>query len=226
MSSARNFVRVVRLGRIGYASALERQNAFARRLLDADNPRSHNALLLLEHDPVYTIGLRSTGYSDDLATKLRLLGAEFVRTNRGGLITFHGPGQLVAYPIVNLKCFNLGMKAYVCKLQKTIIKTCERYGLKADTTEYTGVWIGENKIAAIGVHGRKFVTTHGLALNCDIDLTWFDHIIPCGIEGKGVTSLSKELEKTVTVEEASSHLTTSFADIFDCVLVTDESCEY
>ena len=113
---------VVRLGRIGYCSALKLQQSYRKRLLD--DADAHNALLLLEHDPVYTIGLRSKEYSAELESRLKSLGADFQRTNRGGLITFHGPGQLVAYPVINLKLFGIGMRTYVQRLEEVVILTC------------------------------------------------------------------------------------------------------
>ncbi|CAG9772945.1 unnamed protein product [Ceutorhynchus assimilis] len=144
------------------------------------------------------------------------VGAEFYKTNRGGLITFHGPGQLVVYPILNLKHFKPSIKWYVCHLEKTIIHLCQKYGLTGETSPHTGVWIGDNKICAIGIHGSRFITTHGLALNCNTDLGWFDHIVPCGIEGRGVTSLSKELKRNVSIDEVIPEFVDSFCTIFEC----------
>lgn len=148
---SRRLIRFVSLGRVSYTIGLEYQNACARRLLDAAEPdNSGNTLLVLEHDPVYTVGLRSRNYTPEIEQKLQSLGADFHRTNRGGLITFHGPGQLIAYPVISLKHFRLGMKAYVGKLEQSVLRTCERYRLKPVTSEHTGVWIGDNKLAAIG----------------------------------------------------------------------------
>ncbi|CAB1348477.1 unnamed protein product [Coregonus sp. 'balchen'] len=129
----------------------------------------------LESDRPYTHSKRS---------KDKLLGAEFFRSNRGGLITFHGPGQLVCYPILNLGCFKKS-------LERTVINLCRKYGIKASTSPDTGVWVGDNKICAIGIHCGTYIPSHSLALNCNTDMGWFENIVPCGIVGKGVTSLSE-----------------------------------
>lgn len=177
-----------------------------------------NAVFVVEHDPVYTVGIRSKDYPSEVQDSLRRLGADFVRTNRGGLITFHGPGQLVAYPVLYLGSFfkDKSMRRYVCSLEKMIIDICARFQLEAKTTEHTGVWIGDNKIAAIGVHGSRYITTHGIAINCNTDLSWFDHIVPCGIQQKGVTSLTRELGRVVTTAEAYPVLMAAFQQHFDC----------
>merc|ERR1712126_489459 len=131
--------------------------------------------------------------------------------------TFHGPGQLVVYPILNLRNFApkaatrkslLGMKWYINTLEQLIIHLCQDYEVQANRSPHTGVWVGNNKICAMGVHNSNMVTSHGLALNCNTDLGWFNHIVPCGIQGAGVTSLTKELkkDKEVTVEEAEKLL--------------------
>nr|CAD7437426.1 unnamed protein product [Timema bartmani] len=182
---------------------------------------TEDILILVEHNPVYTVGIRAKEYSTDYENNLKQTGAEFYRTNRGGLVTFHGPGQLVAYPILNLKHFNPNVRWYVSQIEKTIIRTCGRLGLAAETSPLTGVWVGEKKICALGLQASRFITTHGLALNCDTDLTWFSHIVPCGIEGKGVTSLSNELKRNVTIEETLPLFLLSFSELFDCAL-----CDY
>lgn len=154
MLAARRLVHVINLQRMGFVSAYDVQMRYARYHLDeiAGKQGSHgfNIVLLVEHNPVYTVGLRDKSYKQADVDNLRSKGAEFVRTNRGGLITFHGPGQLVAYPILNLKHFRMGMRDYVCSLEKTMVQTCEYFGLKATTTEDTGVWIEDRKIGAIG----------------------------------------------------------------------------
>ena len=165
--------------------------------------------------------------------RLTSLGAEFVRSNRGGLITFHGPGQLVAYPILNLAQFYrseqsgkrlklLGMKWYIDTLEEVVIQTLKNhFAIQAFRSPHTGVWVDfqeEKKICAMGVHNSDLVTCHGLALNCDIDLSWFDHIVPCGIEGKGVTSISNQVHKTITVQEVQSKLVKEFENCFSCIV--------
>jgi lipoyl(octanoyl) transferase len=173
-----------------------------------------NVLILTEHPPVYTIGIRTKNYTIKDEEKLRDLGAEFHKTNRGGLITFHGPGQLVAYPIINLKNFQPSVRWYVCHIEKTVINLCAKYGIKAGITDDTGVWVDDRKICAIGIHASRYITTHGLALNCNTDLSWFKHIVPCGIEGKDVTSLSRELKRDVMISEVVPRLLKSFGEVF------------
>uniref|UniRef100_V5HSE1 Octanoyl-[acyl-carrier-protein]:protein N-octanoyltransferase LIPT2, mitochondrial n=1 Tax=Ixodes ricinus TaxID=34613 RepID=V5HSE1_IXORI len=225
--SLKPVVRVRQLGRLAFAEAYGIQTrtaeALRREILAKPAVLRRNTLLLVEHEPVFTVGIRSKGYTSEDESRLRKLGADFVRTNRGGLITFHGPGQLVAYPILYLGSFNeqKSMRWYVCQLEKTVVDTCAHFGLRADTTQETGVWIGDNKIAAIGVHGSRYVTTHGVALNCSTDLDWFSHIVPCGLQGKGVTSLSRELGRELGVAEASPVFLDSFRRHFNCQTVPD-----
>ncbi|KAF9963026.1 hypothetical protein BGZ70_007719 [Mortierella alpina] len=158
----------------------------------------HDLLLLVEHTPTYTNGRRNRGVqaiSDQEAARLRRLGATYVESLRGGEITFHGPGQLVAYPILDLKPIKLSVRCYVSYLEKAIIATCAQWGVKAITTDNTGVWINDQKkIAAIGVHVQRYITSHGLALNCNTDLDFFKEIVACGLTGKETTSLARELK--------------------------------
>ncbi|KAG0312242.1 hypothetical protein BGZ97_011352 [Linnemannia gamsii] len=158
---------------------------------------SEDLVLLVEHTPTYTNGRRNRGaqgISDQEALRLKNLGAVYVESLRGGEITFHGPGQLVAYPILDLKPIKLSVRCYVSYLEKAIIATCAEFAVKAITTENTGVWINDQKkIAAIGVHVQRYITSHGLALNCNTDLEFFNQIVACGLTGKETTSLSKEL---------------------------------
>jgi lipoyl(octanoyl) transferase len=181
-------------GRTSYASALARQET-----LQADRlaGRAHDTLVLTEHDPVFTLGLR-TGADRHLLWSPERLAAEGVAlhpTNRGGDITYHGPGQLVAYPVVSLDA-RRDLHAYLRFLEDILIATVARHGLAASRREgLTGIWLGERKLAAIGVSVRRWVTMHGLALNVAPDLRHFGGIVPCGIattEGT-VTSLSAEL---------------------------------
>ncbi|KAI8045012.1 putative lipoyltransferase 2, mitochondrial [Drosophila gunungcola] len=220
MSLSLPLVTVVRAGRHSYAAGLQLQQHLAKSAQILDPPSEfRNYLVLQEHDPVYTVGLRTKDYTAADEDRLRQLGAEFHRTDRGGLITFHGPGQLVAYPILHLRQFKASMRWYVSTLEQMVIEACRQLGVpSATTTKDTGIWVGEHKICAIGVHGSRYVTTHGIGLNCCTDLRWFEHIVPCGIEGKGVTSLSKELDRLVPVEEASGALLSSFTKVFKCRL--------
>jgi len=177
-------------------------------------------VLLVEHPPTFTAGRRQKLLEKQidevevLKTKAPALGAAFFETQRGGLTTFHGPGQLVAYPIVNLNHFQKSINWYMGALEQTLIMTCNKYGIPAHTTENTGVWIGDSKIAAIGIHVSRWVTSHGIALNCNVDLKWFSHFLPCGIERKGVTSISQQLKKNVTIEEVIPNFEESFLKVF------------
>ncbi|KAK7499197.1 hypothetical protein BaRGS_00009457 [Batillaria attramentaria] len=217
---SRRVVNVINLGRMGFLQAYDVQLRYMRQHLEELSGRRYavglNTLLLVEHDPVYTVGLRTKDYDEIEEKRLKSLGAEFYRTNRGGLITYHGPGQLVAYPILNLTHFKPSIKWYIATLEQTIINACWQFGIQAHTTEDTGVWVDNRKIAAIGVHGSRYVTTHGIALNCDVDLMWFRHIIPCGIRGKDVTSLTKELGKPTPIKSAILPFLRAFEEEFEC----------
>jgi len=208
-------VRVLNLGRMGYRQALRVQEKHHETLVNAvsssagnketDHP---NTLILVEHEPVYTIGIRSGSYPESEEKRLKALGADFVATNRGGLITFHGPGQLVVYPIICLRDFpsvQNSIRCYVKRIEDTITVCCKNIFTSTSNNNpdigklvispvegYPGIWINSTrKIAAIGVHSANAVTMHGLALNCNTDISWYDHIVPCGIQGKGITSISQ-----------------------------------
>jgi len=153
MSGSRRIMHYVRLGRIAYTPALNFQQMCAKAVMSGKRQSNgaDGVLLVLEHDPVYTVGLRSDRYPENFADDLRRLGAEFHRTNRGGLITFHGPGQLVVYPILHLRHCGLAVKSYVDGLEQSMIQTCEAMGVHAErSAKYTGVWVDRNKIGAIG----------------------------------------------------------------------------
>lgn len=187
-----------------------RQEEYAATSRTLDSFGQLNSLVLVEHEPVYTIGLRTgqydTGYENKLRDELdrHNLKADFIKTNRGGLITFHGPGQLVAYPILYLGDFhkikNRSVKSYVTCLETTIIDTLARFGLRGAHTvrEYPGVWLdgGQRKIAFVGIACKRYVTMHGISINCDCDLRWFEHIVSCGIEDKAITSIHREMLST------------------------------
>lgn len=221
----RPLVNVNWLGLINYQTGLDAQKSFFK---EASSFSKVNSLLLLEHKPVYTIGIRSKDYSEADEIRLKSLGADFFKTNRGGLITFHGPGQLVAYPILNLKQFHPSgsVKWYVCQLEKVLIKTCLNSGLtdvKAPGHPLTGVWVGSRKIASIGIGVKSYITGHGIALNCDVDLAWFDHIVPCGLKDVQVTSVSKELGRKFSVSDAMELFLNDFRCQFNCDFNFDES---
>lgn len=211
-------VKVLLAGRQPYGVGLQLQKTLAdqhhKRLTELAN-----TLVVLEHEPVYTVGIRNKRYTEKDEKKLKSLGADFCKTNRGGLITFHGPGQLVAYPVLDLKQFRTSIRWYVQQVERMVIRVCAELGIKAGTSPDTGVWVGDRKICAIGIHGSRYITTHGLALNCNIDLKWFNHITPCGIEGKGVTSISKEMEMEVTISDVLPIFKNAFSDQFECDLI-------
>ena len=237
-------ISVVQLGTVSYATGLKLQSELiAARKED----RIPDALLLLEHKPVITLG-RNARQQNVLLTRELLLskGVELFETNRGGDVTFHGPGQLVGYPIFDLHGFPttgggalkyLGAVDYVRKVEEVLIRTCLEYGIPTKRIKgLTGVWTdwkGESgseitnlpnyqlpnssdaKVAAIGVHISRSVTSHGFALNVNTDLDYFKLIVPCGISDKPVTSLQKELDRDVDLEEVAQRVSRNFGRVFD-----------
>ena len=206
------------LGRLEYDEGLWLQRRFVERRGSGLVP---DTLLLLEHPPVYTTGRRGPG--EHLRLPASALGAPLIETDRGGDITFHGPGQLVAYAIIDLRASGLGVAGYVRRLEEVIVATLAGYGIEARREPgLTGVWAGEEKIAAIGVRVSRaragmgtWVTSHGLALNVDVDLGWFDRIIPCGIADRGVTSMRKLLGDAPPLVEVAEGLARHFCAAFD-----------
>ena len=204
------------LGLVDYNVAWDLQNRLASER--ASGARA-DTLLLLEHTPIYTTGKRDA--RSNLRLPEQMLGAPLVQTDRGGDITFHGPGQLIAYPIVELREASLAVVDYVRHLEEVIMGALRSFGIEAHVIcGLTGVWVGDEKIAAIGVRvGRPsgtegWVTTHGLALNVAVDLEWFRKIVPCGIADKGVTSI-KELTGASPLTEAVAHgLAEQFGHVF------------
>ena len=201
---------VDRLGTVAYPPTWELQDEIAEQ---RRGRRIGDRLLLVEHFPVYTLG-RGGNESNLLASpeRLREIGAELIRVDRGGDITFHGPGQIVAYPIVELKDA-LDLRRYVRSLEAAVIDTAKAFGVaSAALSGLPGIWVdGERKLAAIGVRVKRGVTTHGLALNVNTDLRWFDEMIPCGIHGKGVTSLAREIGRPVPMHEVEDELARQLA---------------
>jgi lipoate-protein ligase B len=207
-----NVLRHIHLaGIVPYHRAASLQEHLVARFLaskppsNAPPPAPH--VITVEFAPVYTCGRREVGnVSLEQQRYLRADGrADFVEAMRGGQTTFHGPGQLVAYPIVDLRTHKLSPRCYVAMLEKSLIATCARYGIKAMTTENTGVWTSEDdKIAAIGVHMRRNITSHGVGLNVNTDLWWFDRIVACGLEGKRATSFAKQGVEGLDVESVGT----------------------
>lgn len=177
-----------------------------------------DVLLYTEHEHVYTIG-KGGDENHLLATEAELCehGVDVVRIDRGGDITYHGPGQVVGYPIIDLNGYVPDIHRYLRALEEVIIQTLEEFGIEAGREEgLTGVWVKGQKVAAIGVRVSKWVTMHGFALNVNTDLRKFDRIIPCGIFHKGVTSMERILGHTVPLERVHQKLTDSFAPVFGC----------
>ncbi len=201
---------VEHLGTVAYRPTWELQDELADQ---RRGRRIGDRLLLLEHFPVFTIG-RGGDQANMLATPERLheLKTELIRIDRGGDVTFHGPGQIVAYPIVELRD-PLDLRRYVRILEESVIATAAAFGVASDRLDgYPGIWVeGERKLAAIGVRVRRGVTTHGLALNVNTDLAWFDEMIPCGIPGKSVTSLARELGIQPPMDEVADELARQLA---------------
>jgi lipoyl(octanoyl) transferase len=204
------------LGRIGYGAALELQREAAGRVASGAGLES---LLLLEHDPVYTIG-RNADASEVLLgpEALRRLGIELWESDRGGRVTYHGPGQLVGYPILNLAPDRRDVKRYVTDLEEVLIRTLADFGVRASRDarkeRVSSVWVGNEKIAAIGVHLSRWITTHGFALNVTTNLAHFGGIVPCGITDGGVTSVAQVLGRPVGLAEIARVLVGHFAGVF------------
>jgi len=194
------------LGLVDYLHALELQKTLAARRAAGNAP---DTLLLLEHPHVFTLGRRGQEFDILLSPdEVGRLGVTVHHTDRGGLVTYHGPGQLLGYPIVDLRAWGGGPVRYVRTLEEVIIRVAEQFGVRARRREgLTGVWVGERKLAAIGVRVSRGITTHGFALNVSTDLSYFRHIVPCGMPEAEATSLERELGATVrmaAVREAVS----------------------
>lgn len=224
---SRQRIVVCDLGRLDYLPAWDLQRRIQQRLIrakrDAPSASVPHVLLLVEHPPVYTLG-KSGDASNLLLSEETLAhhGATFHRIDRGGDITFHGPGQIVGYPILDLDRFFTDIHRYLRELETTIIRTCAHYDVEGRRVDgRTGVWIGpdhrgcERKICAMGIRCSRWVTMHGFALNVNTDLSYFSHINPCGIGDRTATSLSQETGRTVLEEEVADVLVDEFARSFD-----------
>ncbi|MDX1430586.1 MAG: lipoyl(octanoyl) transferase LipB, partial [Rhodothermales bacterium] len=209
-----------------YRKTWELQKSIQRRLVEEkrNNPRHQvpHVLLTVEHPPVYTLG--KSGDDSNLLINdhdLSALGASFVHIDRGGDITFHGPGQLVAYPILDLGHFYTDIHRYLRELEQVVILTCAAFGLATGRVHgLTGVWtrstesLASRKICSMGIKCSRWVTSHGLALNVHTDLSYFSKIVPCGIQGAAMTSLARETGSSLTVGEVLPRFVESFADVF------------
>jgi len=214
-SSRRRHLDVVRLpGLTPYLPMWERQRALAAA---RQQQRIGDLLVLLEHSHVYTNGRggRREHLLVDEATLVRL-GASYLEVDRGGDLTYHGPGQLVGYAVIDLDSAGLGVRTYVRGLEQVLVRAVAHFGIEANIMPgYTGVWVGDEKLGAIGVRVSRGVTCHGFALNVAPDLAYFDAIVPCGIPDRGVTSLAHLLDRHVTVTEVASVCAEAFAEVFE-----------
>lgn len=201
------FTQIQDLKRKNYKDTLKIQERLRKQVLINSNKES---LILVEHDHVYTLGKNAN--SSNILNEV----CEVIKTERGGDVTYHGPGQLVAYPIIDLKKRQIGVKTYVQQIEQLISKTLEEYGLSTHVPKQeTGVWVNDRKIASIGIHISKGVTIHGLAINVNTNLSYFDNIISCGIDGVKMTSLYKELGKKIPMNDIKKQLVNNFKQIFN-----------
>ena len=207
---------VRRMCRVEYEDGLALQEALVAAVAAGNAP---DTLVLLEHDPVITLGRGAKGTANVLlsASDLEARGITLHETGRGGDVTWHGPGQLVGYPIVNLarERSTKDVRKFVRSIEEVLLRTCADFGITAARDEINaGAWVGGNKIGAIGVRVSKWVTSHGFALNVNPDLSAFDLIVPCGIPGRGVTSIEREIGRAVALEEVEYRVMTHAAEVF------------
>ncbi len=202
------------------------QKTSNRNLPEAEQNLTDNYLLFVEHPHVYTLG--KSGDENNLLVNhefLKSINATYYKINRGGDITYHGPGQLVVYPILDLENFYTDIHKYLRMLEEAVILLLDEYGIRAGrSTKETGVWLDADnskarKICAIGVHCSRWVTKHGIGFNINSDLNYFNHIVPCGIIGKNVTSMQKELRKSIDMEEVKNKFKKHFSTLFSCEIV-------
>jgi len=212
-------------GLIDYASAWDNQKKLFNERVAAKTPGTNpfpDVAVFCEHPHVYTLG--KSGVVENLLVSNQALidhGVSFFRTDRGGDITYHGPGQIVVYPIFDLEHFNIGLRKYIFNLEESVIRFIDGYGLKGERLEgATGVWLDAQtpgkarKICAIGVKSSRFITMHGLALNINTDLSYYNHINPCGFIDKGVTSLQKETGMEYSMSECREKLFQKLIEVF------------
>ncbi len=213
MSSKRVYVADY-LGLVPYESALNLQQRLRQARAEGSIP---DIMLLLQHPPVFTIG-RFRGEEDIIVPpwKLRQEGITVFHTSRGGSSTYHGPGQLVGYPILNLKENRIGVREYIWKLEAVIIELLRSLGIRGHrVAKYPGIWVNEEKVCSIGIHVSHHITMHGFALNIDTDLRHFEYINPCGIKDKVMTCISKLLGHPIEVEVVTGALLDTFSAIFE-----------
>lgn len=236
-----NEISVQDLGRIEYGKAWDYQEFLMKKGLeiksqkfknpDIELPNIEHHLLLCEHPHVYTLG--KSGVIENLlidTENRKKLGVTFYKTNRGGDITYHGPGQLVAYPILDLEQFETDLNKYMRNLEEVVIKTIAVFGIKGSRSSgATGVWLDPEdpskarKICAMGVKSSRWITLHGLALNVNTEMQFFNNIVPCGIVDRTVTSMEQELHKKVDFEKVKKVFNQCFAEVFNSKLITQEA---
>ena len=224
------------LGLIDYQKAWDYQGELMQKIIDIklknrDLPTENQIItpsffLFVEHPHIYTLG--KSGDENNMlinTEKLKQINADFVKTNRGGDITYHGFGQIVGYPILDLENFATDIHLYMRNLEEVIIRTMANYGLHGDRSKgETGVWLDvgkpyARKICAMGVKASRWVTMHGFAFNVNTDMKYFDYIIPCGIKGKQVASLEQELGQKVNIDEVKDKIKKHFCEVFDCQFI-------
>jgi lipoyl(octanoyl) transferase len=207
---------VRRLGRVGYEEALALQRELVEQRRAGNVP---DLLLLLEHPPVITLGVRTEiARANVVATGERLaaLGIAVHETGRGGDVTYHGPGQIIGYPILDLRPDRCDVHKYVRDLEDVMIRTCADYGVSAGRIPgLTGAWVGAEKIGAIGIRISRWITSHGFAFNVGTELDHFRLIVPCGISDRGVTSLEKVTGRSIPMREVEDAIVRRFADVFE-----------
>ncbi len=209
---------IVNLGIVDYREAHQLQKRLLQEHIEG---RGSDTLVLLQHNPVITIG-RSGSKSNILLSEsaLAAAGIEVCEIERGGDVTYHGPGQLTGYPIINLQHFRKDVHWYLRQLEEVIIRVLTEYGITGERIEgYTGVWVGNEKIAAIGISVRRWITYHGFAFNINPDMSHFQMITPCGITDKGVTSLERLLGYRVDIDEVADRTASAFARVLSVVQV-------
>ena len=214
---------LLRPGLTPYQDAWQLQRSMADRVREGAPP----ALILLQHPPVYTLGVRGNDEHLLLSQEAYLArGAEVVRSDRGGDVTFHGPGQLVGYPVIDLRAWGQGPVWYVSSLESMLIDVLARFGIVAARAEgRPGVWVGREKVAALGVRVSRGVTTHGFALNVNTDLSYFTHIVPCGLADAGVTSMQRLTGETFAMEVVEQETIAAFERQFGLERAIPEMAE-
>ncbi len=214
-----NIVDWIYLERVDYSITLSLQRELQKRV--SSNTQHKGFLLLVEHKPVVTIG--RFGKANNILIsqdQMKRRGIEVWKIERGGDVTFHGPGQLVGYPIINLRRFKLGVKSYVHMLEDTLIGVLKGFGIDGGRiSEHPGVWVGKEKVAAIGVFVKDSITMHGFALNVNTDLSYFSLIVPCGISNMGVTSMNKILRRETKLNDVASHFAEEFGKRLQTAMV-------